>query len=135
MSHFTVLKTRITDTEALVNALADMGFTEVEVHQTPQHLFGYRGDVRPQTAEIIIRRRFVGAASNDIGFTRGEDGHFEAVISRFDRFRYSKKWLKRLTQRYAFHVATAQLVEQGFSVVSEETHQDERIHLVLRRTM
>jgi hypothetical protein len=133
MSHFTVLRTQITDTDALVKALADLGFTQVEVHQTAQHLYGYQGDVRPQTAEVIIRRQLIGPASNDIGFKRQEDGTFDAIISDYDRNKYSQQWLQRLTQRYAYHVARAKLEEQGFALVTEEKQQDERIHLVLRR--
>ena len=114
-------------------ALAEMGFTQVEVHQTAQHLYGYQGDVRPQTAEVIIRRTFVGPASNDIGFKRQADGTFDAIISGYDLARHSQQWLNRLTQRYAYHVARAKLEEQGFALVTEETQQDGRIHLVLRR--
>jgi hypothetical protein len=55
MSHFTVLRTQIPDAESLVKALAEMEFTQVEVHQTARHLYGYQGDVRPQTAEVIIQ--------------------------------------------------------------------------------
>lgn len=135
MSHFTVLRTQITDVEALRKALADMGFKNVEVHETAQHLYGYRGDVRPQTAEVVIRRRYIGSASNDIGFKRREDGTFDAIISDYDRRKYSQEWLNRLTQRYAYHVAKTKLEEQGFTLVSEESQQGERIHLVLRRVV
>ena len=133
MSHFTVLRTQIIDAESLVKALAEMGFTQVEVHQTAQYLYGYRGDVRPQMAEVIIRRTFIGPASNDIGFKRQEDGTFDAIISDYDRARYSQQWLHRLTQSYAYHVARVKLEEQGFALVMEETQQDGPIHLVLRR--
>jgi hypothetical protein len=133
MSHFTVLRTQITDAESLVKALAELWFTQVEIHQTAQHLYGYQGDVRPQTAEVIIRRTFIGPASNDIGFKRQEDGTFDAIISDYDRARYSPQWLNRLAQRYAYHVAKAKLAEQGFAWVAEEAQQDGRIHLVLRR--
>jgi hypothetical protein len=133
MSHFTRIKTRITDKAALVQALADVGYKLVEAHDTPQHLYGYGGDRRAQTAEVIVRRKYVGKASNDIGFRRTDDGSFEAIISLFDRWKHSRGWLRRLTQRYAYHVARAKLQEQGFDLVSEETAKDGRIHLVLRR--
>jgi len=135
MSHFTVLKTQIKDLGALVKALADMGFKNVEVHETPQHLYGYQGDVRPQTAEVIIRRKFISPLSNDIGFKRREDGTFDAIISDYDRAKYSQEWLNRLTQRYAYHVARAKLEEQGFELASEEVQEDGRIHLLLRRVV
>jgi hypothetical protein len=133
VSHFTRLKTRITDRAALIKALADVGYKLVEAHDTPQHLYGYQGDKRAQAAEVIVRRRHIGSLSNDLGFRRTDDGSFEAIISRYDRRKHSQSWLDRLTQRYAYHVARAKLQEQGFDLVSEETVKDGRIHLVLRR--
>ena len=132
MSHFTTLKTRITDVKALRAALADLGFKEVEVHDKAQPLHGYRGDEREQTAEVIIRRKHLGWLSNDLGFKRNADGAFDALISEYDRGKYSQEWLDRLTQRYAYHAARAKLEEQGFVLASEE-QKDGRIHLVLRR--
>jgi hypothetical protein len=133
MSHFTTLKTQITDAKALQAALADLGFKEVEVHETAQHLHGFLGDVRAQTAEVVIRRKHIGWLSNDIGFKRNANGTFDAVISEYDRGWYSHDWLQKLTQRYAYHAARAKLQEQGFDLVTEETQKDGRIHLVLRR--
>lgn len=133
MSHFSKLRTRIADESALVKALNDVGFKHVEVHQEAQHLYGYRGDVRAQTAEVIVRRKYIGTASNDIGFKRGDDGIYDAIISDYDKRNYSQAWLNKLTQRYAYHVTRAKLEEQGFALVDEEAKQGEAIHLVLRR--
>jgi hypothetical protein len=44
-----------------------------------------------------------------------------------------ERFLQQVTQRYAYHAARAKLDEQGFSLVSEEVQEGERIHLVLRR--
>ena len=115
MSHFTKLSTRIVDMDALISGLADMGFKQLEVHETAQNLYSYQGDVREHTAELFIRRKEVGTASNDIGFKRRNDGTFDAVISDYDRGKYSQDWLNRLTQRYAYHAARAKLEEQGSS--------------------
>ena len=133
MSHFTALQTRVIDVDALVMALADVGFATVEVHPDSQHLYGYQGDLRPQTAEVIIRREFVGRYSNDIGFKRRPDGAFDAMISEYDRATYSQEWLGRLTQRYAYHTTKAKLAEQGFYLISEEVQRGDEIHLLLRR--
>ena len=132
MSHFTTLRTQITDIKALRAALADLGFNEVEVHDRAQPLLGFRGDEREQKAEVIIRRKHLGWLSNDLGFKRNAGGTFDAIISGYDRMKYSQKWLDRLTQRYAYHVARAKLEEQGFVLTSEE-QKDGKIHLVLRR--
>ena len=133
MSHFTVLRTQIVDVDALLTALADVGFEEVEVHDTAQHLYGYKGDVRQQKAEVIIRRKFIGRLSNDMGFKRQSNGTYDAIISKFDRRKYSQKWLNQLTQRYAYHTTLSQLEEQGFQLTSEEMQKEGQIHLVLRK--
>lgn len=57
MSHFTTIRTKFVDVKTLVKALAMVGFVKVEVHAEAQNLYGYKGDKRPQTAEVIIRRR------------------------------------------------------------------------------
>ena len=133
MSHFTTVKTQMVSAKHLVRALGELGFKTVESHETPQALYGYQGDQRPQRAEVIIRRQFIGPASNDIGFARDTSGAFVAVISEFDRRKYDTKWLGRLTQRYAYHVAKEQLEAQDFTVVEEEVQADQTIHLVVRR--
>lgn len=133
MSHFTCIKTQIKHQDALIQALADVGFNNVEVHETAQHLYGYQGDIRPQTAEVIIRREYIGLASNDIGFKRQEDGQFEAMISEYDCYQYSQEWLNRLTQRYGHHALMATAPAQGFSVEEEETLEDGTIRVVVAR--
>jgi hypothetical protein len=90
MSHFTTLKTQITDVKALQAALADLGFPNVEIYTTAEHLYGYQGDVRPQTAEVIVRRKHIGWLSNDLGFKRNAAGSFDAIISEYDRSKYSQ---------------------------------------------
>jgi hypothetical protein len=89
--------------------------------------------VRPQTAEIIVRRRFIGEASNDIGFKPNVDGTFDAIISEFDLLSYGNSWLDALRQRYTYSVARQKLEEQGFHLVTEETDTEQRVHLVMRR--
>jgi hypothetical protein len=133
MSHFTCIKTQIKNQAALIQALADVGFKTVEVHETAQHLYGFQGDVREQTAEVIIRRQYIGRASNDIGFKRQEDGQFEAIISEYDRHEYSQQWLNGLIQRYGYHALMATAPAQGFTVEEEETLEDGTIRVVVAR--
>jgi hypothetical protein len=133
MSHFTVIKTKIIDADILLKVLAELGFKKVKVYGKARHLFGYMGDVRPQTAEIIIRRWHIGLFSNDIGFKRNPDGAFDAIISQFDSARFNTKWLEHLCQRYAYYIATEKLLSQGFEIVEENTSRDKAIHITLRR--
>jgi hypothetical protein len=133
MSHYTTLDTTIVSTEFLVQALADMGFAEVEVHEAAQPLVGWRGDLRENQAEVIVRRRHLGRSSNDIGFARNAEGRFEALISEFDRGRYDQGWLGKLTQRYAYRVARDSLAKQDFALVEESMDDDRTIRMTVRR--
>ncbi|MGB3693453.1 MAG: DUF1257 domain-containing protein [Spirulinaceae cyanobacterium] len=135
MSHFTAIKTEIRDVDALVKSLDDVGFNQVEVHQEAQNLYGYQGDVREQTAEIVIRRQYIGQASNDIGFKQQSDHTFEAIISEYDRSKYSQNWLNELTQRYGYHTLMATAPTQGFAIEEEETLEDGTIRVVVAKWM
>jgi hypothetical protein len=133
MSHFTTIRTKFVDVKTLVKALAMVGFVNVEVHAEAQNLYGYKGDKRPQTAEVIIRRRYVGKISNDIGFKRISDGSFDTIISDYDRQKYDAKWLGKLCQHYACIVAKEKLISQGFAIVEENFGKDKAIHITMRR--
>jgi len=71
------------DRECLLAALAECGYAEVEEGESLS-LYGYQGDRRKETANIVIRRKFVGSASNDLGFQKTDAGYV-AIISEFDR--------------------------------------------------
>ena len=87
------------DRRSLLTALADLGYTEVEEGEALP-LFGYQGDQRTETAEIVVRRRYVGSASNDLGFARTPQG-FVPVISEYDqRVLHGGQFLVKLRTDY-----------------------------------
>ncbi len=132
MSHYTKIETRLTSAPHLLKALKDLGFSQVEYHDNPVNLIGFEGSRRENTAEIVIRKAYVGTASNDIGFKRSVDGYFTAIISEFDSKRYDGFWLNQLSQRYSYHVTRDTLVQKGFDLIEEE-QQGGEIRLTLRR--
>ena len=107
-----------TDQRLLLAALKELGYSDVEVGDGLP-LYGYRGDRRPETAEVVVRRQHVGAASNDLGFTRTPQG-LVPLISEYD--------LQTLRGgRFLVHLRTA-YSEQ----VVEEVRR--RLHGTARRT-
>ena len=104
MSAYITMNTPMLDQECLLAALKDLGFEKekIEVHNTPVPLVGYEGVGRQQTAQVVIRRRFVGASSNDIGFEMTSTG-YRAHVSDYDRSRYGGGWLNRLSLAYDAH--------------------------------
>jgi hypothetical protein len=134
LSHFTRIRTQLRDAEVLVEALHAVGHQHVEVHDEPQILYGFQGDPRPEKAEVVIRRVHVGAASNDIGFARGRDGAFEAIISDYDRRRYGTAWLAKLTHSYSHAATLRYAATHGYEVATDELREDGTRRLTLRRT-
>jgi hypothetical protein len=133
MSHFTRMRTKLRDAGVLAAALAELGYRYTEVHDEAQVLYGFRGDARPERAEVIVRRQHIDGASNDIGFARQPDGTFEAIISEYDRHRHDEGWLARLTQAYGHAAALKYATEHGYDVLTDETERDGTRRLTLRR--
>jgi hypothetical protein len=87
------------DRDSLVEALRAMGHLVV-VYDTPQHLTGYAGDSRPETAQIVLPRLSLSSASNDIGFAY-ENGSWTAIVSEYDRHsQYGDTWQTKLKITY-----------------------------------
>ena len=97
------------DRRLLLAALADLGYNEVEEGEALA-LYGYQGDRRAETAEIVVRRRHVGSASNDLGFAQTPQG-FVPVISEYDqRVLHSGQFLVKL--RTAYHERVVEEVKR-----------------------
>lgn len=134
MSAFHQYDCPITDQDELVESLQVVTPKfrgHVEVHDTAQPLFGYQGDQRKDKAHIIVRRQYVGGASNDLGFLRQEDGTFKAVISNFDRGQYGEAWMGKLRVAHNQTKAVNILRQKGFNVtvVTDEKNGHRKVRM------
>jgi Protein of unknown function (DUF1257) len=91
------------DRGLLMAALADLGYTRIEEGQDLP-LYGYRGDRRPETAGLVVRRAHIGSASNDLGFVRSADGYFPIISDYDQRTLLEGRFLPRLRVAYAEQV-------------------------------
>ena len=131
--------------DLLVKALEDLyGEGNVEVHEEPQALWGYQGDVRAQKAHIIVRgegatkrgrggKNVVGGASNDIGFEWNEDGSCTAHISEYDQnHTFPKHKRDKVASGYAEKVVT-RAAKKGKWKTIERSETAGKVTLKLRR--
>ena len=127
MSHFTSIKTQIVEKEYLKRSLDDLGHAYSEGNV---QIRGYQGI--QSNVEIKVPTNNSGY---DIGFRKVSNA-YEVVADWWGiRDINQQQFVQQVYQRYAYHAAKTKLEEQGFSLVSEEVQQGERIHLVLRRTV
>lgn len=120
MSAYHSLKTEYKDRDALVAALAEQGYTNVEVHDAAQPLYGHRGDQRKETANIIVRRKFVGGAANDLGFVKSPDGSYSAIVSEYDSGKHNQNWFNGLKRAYTEKVAIKTAAKNGFKYLGKK---------------
>jgi hypothetical protein len=120
MSAYHELKTQYKDAACLVDALGDMGYNDVEMHENAVNLVGFHGDIRPEKANIIVRRKNIGSAANDIGFVKRADGTFGAIISDYDSGKHNTSWLNGLKRSYTEKVAIKTAAKNGFKYLGKK---------------
>jgi len=125
MSHFSQIKTQIRDLTSLQSALTDLG---IEWKAGPQPVRGYRGQTR--TADVVIEQD----NGYDIGFSQN-DAQYELVadLQYWQQPLSVEGFLKRVTQRYAYHTVMKETAQQGFQLTEQQQNQDGSIRLVLQR--
>ncbi|HYW21257.1 MAG TPA: DUF1257 domain-containing protein, partial [Nodularia sp. (in: cyanobacteria)] len=126
-SHFSTVKTKLTNRECLVQALTDLNLSP-QVHETPQPLKGYYGGSQGQSAEIIVSGRTIKACA-DIGFKWNQTSAVYDVIHdsyetvpKLGKDFFSNKLMLAYGQRMV-RAKAAELQEKfGECVISEETN-------------
>ncbi len=117
------------DRRLLLGALAGLGYADVEEGDALS-LFGYQGDQRPETAQLVVRRRSLGSASNDLGFTRTEQGYVP-ILSEYDqRALHGGQFLVKLRTAYSERVVEE--VRRRLHGTARRTVQPDRITITVR---
>ena len=123
MSHFTKLKTKITDKVFLKKAISDMELEYVEGKLKARGWLWKR-----EKADIIIPTR----SGYDIGFRF--NGETYDIVADWDSIKDvdQETFVNTLNQRYAYNVVRETLAQQGF-LLTEEQNKDGTINLTMSR--
>jgi Protein of unknown function (DUF1257) len=128
VSHFSTVKTKLSNHECLVQALTDLNLSP-QVHETPQPLKGYYGRSQGKSAEIIVRGNTIKARA-DIGFKwNTSSGVYELIHDKFETVRklgkdfFSNKLMLAYGQRMV-RAKAAELQERfGECAITESTNE------------
>jgi hypothetical protein len=119
----------MTDADCIVKALQELGYP-AEVHDQAKNLEGWHGDKRKQKAHIIVKRKHVHSAANDVGFFRKADGSFEMIISSFDKHSaHGTKFTQELLQLYGKHKTLKQAAQMGYTVQGQSVDDQGRLKI------
>jgi Protein of unknown function (DUF1257) len=125
MSHFSQIKTKIRSLPALESALTDLGLAW---KNGPQPVRGYRGQA--QTAELVVEQE----NGYGVGFSwNGQEYELVADLDFWQQAWSVDRFLKMVTQRYAYHTVRNTAEAQGFQVAEEANQADGSIRLVVQR--
>ena len=121
MSHFSKIKTKLTDRGTLLKALLVLG-EKVDVNQELVNPVGHDHD--KVLCEVTI--------GTDIGFRRNQSGTYELVtdIQTWNRSIPPKRFIDKLAQEYA--IATV-LDNKDFEVESRKKNLDGSVEIVMTR--
>lgn len=108
-----------------------MGYVPV-VHKEATNLYGYQGDKRQQKAHIIIPRKQVGGASNDVGFERSKKG-FVMHASAYDKSWRDGPKIKTLNKTYTENkIKKVVKNTSNYSIYGRKVRNDGKIEIKLR---
>ncbi len=125
MSHFSQIKTQIRNLKSLQSALTDLG---IDWKSGPTEVRGYRGQT--STAEVVIEQK----NGYDLGFTwNGNEYELVADLQFWQQASSVDRFIKMVTQRYAFQTVVNETAKQGFQVTEQQKNQDGSVRLVVQR--
>jgi hypothetical protein len=127
MSHFSQIRTKIRNLNALQSALSDLG---VDWKPGPSPVRGYQGAT--ETAEVVIEQ----PNGFDIGFRLNpetKDYELVADLQYWQQPLSVDGFVNQITQRYAFHTVLEATAQEGFQVAEQKTTEDGAIRLVVQR--
>jgi len=121
MSHFTRVKTQLKDIEMVKRALEDLGHTIVA-----GKVRGYGKRKAPADFVVRLDDRY------DVGF-RQEGDTVSMIADLWEVPIDADKFLRQVSQRYAYLTVVEQTASQGWQVVTEENQADGSVRLVMQR--
>ncbi|MBT6047646.1 MAG: DUF1257 domain-containing protein [Candidatus Scalindua sp.] len=128
MSEYHQIDIGLKDQECIIKTLEELGY-KPQIHAEAVPLTGFQGDKRKQKAHIVIPRKQVGGASNDVGFEL-INGEYVLRVSEFDK---GKKKLRpnQLKQLYAKHKVEKTISSKArkYKLKSKTVDADGRIRI------
>lgn len=125
MSHFTKIKTTLTDLNLLKQSLADLS---ISFDSTIKSMKGYKS--QEHFANLVIKQ----SNGYDIGFTwNGREYQLIADLQFWQQPWSVETFLDKINQRYAYNSIIKATDVTGFQIVQEVNQENGSIKLTLQR--
>ena len=127
MSHFTTVETKIQCFVTLQKVIAEMGFVFKE---GVTKVRGYQGELADAIAVIDTKSTY------DIGVVKTQTGY--SFIGDWDMLQVragveKDEFLKTVNKKYAYHKVMDEVKKRGYTVVTEQTDEQQVVTVKVRR--
>ncbi len=124
MSHISVMKIAFADRDLLLQALKDLGYEAEEGDD-----LRITNGVKSVKVDFLVKVPY----TESIGFRKGKNG-WQLTADWFRVNLDRKQFENRLKQQYAYLSVKQSLEKQGYLITEETKDEQQRVHIVLRRT-
>ena len=127
MSHFSTIKTKLKNTEPLIQALDKLGFNP---SQDEKFVKGYKGQFTAVDISVDLPK------NTKVGFKWDTSSNSYELVTDLDLWRYEipvERFISKITQMYAYQTILSKTKEDGYQIVEQKNENDGSIELVLTK--
>ena len=127
MSHFSTIKTQLKESEPLIEALNNLGYS---INQDEKFIKGYKG----KFTAVDISMNLSG--DTKVGFKWNNNSNAYELVTDLDLWRLDipvERFISKVTQMYAYHTIISKTNEDGYQFVEQKNKNDGSIELVLTK--
>ena len=127
MSHFSTIKTQLKESEPLIKALDNLGFT---INQEEKFVKGYRGKFTAVDISINM------PGDTKVGFKWDHNSNTYELVTDLDLWKFEipvERFISKVTQMYAYQTIISKTKEDGYQIVEQKNRNDGSIELVVTK--
>ena len=127
MSHFSTIKTQLKESEPLILALNNLGYT---INQEEKFVKGYKG----KFTAVDISMNLPG--DTKVGFKWDNNSNAYELVTDLDLWKFEipvERFISKVTQMYAYQTIISKTKEDGYQIVEQKNKNDGSIELVLTK--
>ena len=127
MSHFSTIKTQLKDSEPLIKALNNLGYT---INQEEKFVKGYKGKFTAVDISMNL------PSDTKVGFKWDNNSNAYELVTDLDLWKFEipvERFISKVTQMYAYETIISKTKEDGYQIVEQKNQNDGSIELVLTK--
>ena len=127
MSHFSTIKTQLKESEPLIKALNNLGYS---INQEEKFIKGYQGKFTAVDISMNLPNE------TKVGFKWDNNSKAYELVADLDLWKFEipvERFISKVTQMYAYQTIIAKTKEDGYQIVEQKNKNDGSIELVLTK--